>query len=130
MLFDSLNEEFHLEKRLINKFPSCFLFHKANQSSDESKSYYYNNLNEIVLKASSDLSTVVIVSNTSIKNNIVISIAYIHTFNSPLKKTIHHAINVTTVEAKLFAIRCGINQAIQIPDIFHIIIITNALYVA
>ena len=83
-----------------------------------------------MLNASFDLSIVVIVSNASIKNNIAMSIAYVHSFNSLLKKTLYHAINVTTTEAELFAIRCGINQAIQIPGTSHIIIITDALHMA
>ena len=53
------------------------------------------------------------------------SIAHVHLFNSPLKKTLHHAINVITTEAELFAIRCRINQATQIPGTSCIIIITN-----
>jgi len=83
-----------------------------------------------MLNALFDLSIVVIVSNASIKNNIAMSIAYVHSFNSPLKKTLYHAINITTTEAELFAIRCGINQAIQIPGTSHIIIITDALHMA
>ena len=31
-------------------------------------------------------------------------------------------------EAKLFIIRCDINQAIQIPDITHIITVMNTIY--
>jgi len=34
-----------------------------------------------------------------------------------------------TIEAELFAIRCRINQAIQISGVSHIIIITDVLYV-
>jgi len=72
-----------------------------------------------------------ILTDTSIKNNITISIAYVHLFNRPLKKTLYHTINVMTIEAELFAIRCRINQAIKIPGTsFIIIIITNALHVA
>ena len=37
-------------------------------------------------------------------------------------------INITTTEAKLFAIRCGINQAIQIAGINHIIVVTDSLH--
>jgi len=43
---------------------------------------------------------------------------------------IHHAVNITTTETKLFAIRCGINQAIGIPNIKHIDIVTDSLYAA
>ena len=82
-----------------------------------------------MLNASSDPSIVVVISNASIKNNIVISIAHVYSFNSPLKKTLYHIINVTTIEAELFAIRYGINQVIQISGTSHIIIITDALHV-
>lgn len=34
------------------------------------------------------------------------------------------------MEAKLFAIQCGINQAIYCPDVSCIIIITDALYMS
>ena len=57
-------------------------------------------------------------------------IAYIYLFNSLLKKTLHHAINVMTIEVELFTIRYEINQAIQISSTFCIIIITDALHVA
>ena len=58
------------------------------------------------------------------------SITYIYSFNSLLKKTIHCAINVITTEAELFAIKCGINQATQVPSTLHIIIITEFLHTA
>ena len=63
------------------------------------------------------------VSNTSIKNNVAISIAYVHLFLNPIKKMIHHAVNIMSIKAELFAIRCNINKAIQIPNIVHITII-------
>ena len=107
--FNSLNEEFHLGKRLVDTFPNHFFFHKANRSSNNSKNHYCNLLNNIVLNALLNLSTVIIVSDTSIKNNVTMSITHIHLFNSPLKKTLHHAINVTSMEAKLFTIRYEIN---------------------
>ena len=87
MLFDPLNKEFHLEKRLVDKFSSHFSFYKTNQSSNKSKSHHCNNLDKTVLKILSDLSTVIVISDTSIKNNVAISITHIHAFNSPLKKT-------------------------------------------
>ena len=43
---------------------------------------------------------------------------------------LHHAINITSIEVELFAIRCKINQAVQIPGSSHIIIITDAIHMA
>ena len=45
-------------------------------------------------------------------------------------KMLHHATNVTSTEAKLFAIRCRINQATNTNNISRIIVITDSLYVA
>ena len=74
-------------------------------------------------------SAVIIVSNTSIKNNVTTSIAHVYSFNNLLRKTLYHAINITTTEAELFIIRYSISQAVQIPGILCIIIITDALHV-
>ena len=63
-------------------------------------------------------------------NSIAISIVYIYLLLNPIKKTIHHAVNIMSTEAELFAIRCGINQAIQIPNVIHIIVIINTIYAA
>jgi len=79
---------------------------------------------------SNDSKSVVVVSDVSIKNNITTSILHVHLPSNLIKKTIHHAVNVTSTKAELFAIRCGINQAIQISDINHITIITDAIHVA
>ena len=47
-----------------------------------------------------------------------------------IKKTLHQAINVTTTETELFAIRCGISQAIQVSNISYIIVIINSIHTA
>jgi len=67
--------------------------------------------------------------NASIKNNVTTFITHVHSFNNSLKKTLHHAIDITLIEMELFALRYGINQAIQIPGFSHIIIITDVLHV-
>jgi len=41
------------------------------------------------------------------------SIFHIYIHNKPIVKTLHYAVNITSMEAELFAIRCGINQAIN-----------------
>jgi len=47
-----------------------------------------------------------------------------------LKKTHHHTINITSIEMELFAIRYGINQAVQISGSSCIIVITDIFYAA
>ena len=67
-----------------------------------------------------DPKSIIVVSDTSIRNNITMSILHIYSCSNNIKKTIHYTVNVTSTEVELFAIRCGINQAIHIPDINHI----------
>jgi len=62
-----------------------------------------------------------------IKNNVATSISHIYNGHNIIAKTIHHAMNDMSIEAELFSIRCGINQAIQVPNIKQIIIITNII---
>ena len=50
--------------------------------------------------------------------------------NQPLIKTLHHVAFVTSSEAKLFAISCGISQASSKENISKIIIITNSIHIA
>ena len=83
----------------------------------------------MVLESSSSSSVAIIASDVSIKNNVATSIAYIHTHDKPLIKTIHHAVNITSIEAELFTIRCGINQATHIDSIFKIIVVTDSIHV-
>jgi len=42
----------------------------------------------------------------------------------------YNILSIISSEAKIFVIRCSINQAIQIPKISHIIVITDSIYVA
>ena len=46
----------------------------------------------------------------------------------PVVKTLHHAVNVNSTEAKLFTIRYGINQATNSISIHKIIVVTDSIY--
>ena len=50
-------------------------------------------LNEIIFQVLSDPKTAVVVLDANIKNQVTISIAYIHIHDSLIIKMIHHAIN-------------------------------------
>ena len=128
--FDPLNVDLHPGHRLIDTFSSCIFLYNTDRSFNESKATYCKKPNEIILESSLDPRIVVIVSDTSIKNNIASSISHIHSFNNLLKKTLHHAINVTPTEAELFAIRCNINQVVQMQNVSCIIVITDAIHAA
>ena len=47
-----------------------------------------------------------------------------------MARTIYHVVNITSTEAELFTIRCGINQAIHVTNMSYIIVITDAIHLA
>ena len=85
-------------------------------------------LDNMVLESSLSSSVTIVASDMSIKNNVTISIVYIHTFNKLLTKTIHHVVHITSTEAELFAIRCGINQSSSLNNVSKIIVITDTIH--
>ena len=54
---------------------------------------------------------------------------HIHSANHPLIKTVHHATFITSTEAELFAIRCGINQACIKEGVSKIIVVTDSIHI-
>jgi len=79
---------------------------------------------------SADSKTAVIVSDTSIKNQVATLIAHIHIHDNPVIKTLHHAVNDMSTKTKLSATRCSINQATQLVNINCIIVITDSIHAA
>ena len=63
----------------------------------------------------------------SIKNQVVTLIAYIYVHNNLAIKTLHHAVNIISTKAELFAIRYSINQATQLANINCIVVIIDLL---
>jgi len=122
--FSFFNKEFKPGNRLIDLFSDCLSFHFQFSNTEK----HIEKLNEIMLRASSNPSLTIIMSDASIKNHIATLISHIHFYNKPVIKTIHRVINVTTTEAELFAIHCRINQAVANSDINHLVIITNSLH--
>ena len=98
--FDSLNSEFFSGLRLIDTFSSHFSFYKADHCNKENKAAYCCKLDDLAFNSLSDLYTIIVSSNASIRNNIATSITHIYSFSSPIKKTLHHAIDITTTEAE------------------------------
>jgi len=66
-------------------------------------------------------------SDASLKNNMAVAVAHIYK-NSNIQKIKHYAINIITTNAKLFAIRCRINRALNCDNVSHIIIVTDAIH--
>jgi len=72
---------------------------------------------------------VIVIINVSIKDNITMSVSHVYAYGRELFKKIHYAVNVILTEAKLFAIKCVINQSCYITNVYKIIIITDTIHV-
>ena len=70
----------------------------------------------------------IIVTDASIKNDITTSISYVYLVNCSLTKTVHHAVFITSMEAELFTIRYGINQAYTKENMSKIIVVTDSIH--
>ena len=128
--FDSLNLELSPGCRIINSFSSYFLFYSFNKCSNDSLILCSCKLDEIAIAFSENPSHALVITDVSIKNNVVTSISHIHICNKPVVKTLYHAVNVNSMEAELFIIRCSINQASNFMGISKIIVITNSIHMA
>ena len=124
--FSFFNEEFKPGNCLIDLFSDCFSFHSHFPNIKK----HIEKLDDKTFRASSNPSSAIIISDASIKNHITMLISHIHSFNKHVVKTIHRVVNVTITEAKLFTIQCSINQAIDITNVNHIVVITNSLHAA
>ena len=85
----------------------CFSFNLVNRK--EKDKICAQELNKMVLQISSSPSMALVITDASIKNDIATSISYIYLANHPLIKMVHYVMFITSMEAELFAIRCGIN---------------------
>ena len=107
--FSLFNKEFESGNRLIDLFSDHFSFHFHSSNSKN----HIKKLDKITFSALLSPFFIIVVSDVSIKNHVATSILHIHSYNEPVVKTLHRAINITTTEAELFAIQCRINQAIS-----------------
>ena len=125
--FSPLDPEFFLGHRIIDNFFNRFSFNKKEKNQNK---ICNQELDNMVLHCFSEPNTALMITNASIKNDIATSILHIHSANRPLIKTVHHASFVTSTEAELFAIRCGINQSCSINNVSKIIIVTDSIHAA
>ena len=82
----------------------------------------------MVFESLDSLLITLIVLDASVKNNVATSIAHIYIRDRPTTKTLCHALNVTSTEAKLITIRCNINQATNHDFISTIIIVMDSIH--
>ena len=127
-LFDPLNKEFSPSSYIIDIFFSWFSFHYYNKYSNDTLIVCSRQLDNIAITTLLDHLCALVVTDTSIKNNVATSITYIHVCDKPIIKTLYYAGNITFTKAKLFAITCSINQVINIQEISKIIVDTDSIY--
>ena len=108
--FNRLYKELFLSFQLIDTFPNHFLFYTTNYKDKEARTTYLKKLNKIFNNFILNPNNVIVIFNTSIKNNVIISILHIYHNQNIITKTIYHTINITSTEVELFSIRCGTIQ--------------------
>ena len=128
--FSPLDPEFSPGHCIIDNFSNRFSFNLVNRKGKEIHKIRAQELDEMVLSNSLIPNTALVITDASIKNDIATSISHIHSANCPLIKTVHHASFVTSSEAELLAIRCGINQACFLNNVSKIIIVTDSIHAA
>ena len=126
--FSSLHLEFNPGSRIVDIFSDRFSFNLANRKKNNK--ICFQQLNKITLQSSSSPHTAIVVTDASTKKDIATSILHVYIYDHPLTKMVHYAMFVTSTEAELFAIRCGINQACSKENVFKIIVITDSIHVA
>jgi len=126
--FDSLNPEFTSGCRVIDSFSGCFSFHSFNRQNKESLSSYFHQLNSLALSLLENPSHALIITDTSVKNNVATSIAHVHIHNKPVVKTLHYVVNINSTEAKLFTIKYGIFDSASHPFQIHTLSILCELF--
>ena len=126
--FSPLNPEFSPGLCIMDEFSNRFCFNLVNKKEKEKYKTHAQELDDMVLSNSSSPQSALVIMDASIKHDIATLILYVHIVNHPLIKTVHHASFVTSTEAELFAIRCGINQACSIDSVSKIIVVTDSIH--
>jgi len=126
--FDFLNPELVPGNRITDTCSNHFSFHLFNKWTSQNIKSHIQQLDKLALESFDSPSSALIVTDASIKNNVATSISHIHIHNKPITKTLHNALNVTSTEAELFTIRCGINQATNNNKISKIIVVMDSIH--
>ena len=76
--FDSLNKELSFRFYLVDIFSDCFSFLLVNQKDSDILTSHYNKLINIFENLLINQDNILIITNTSIKNNIATSVSHIY----------------------------------------------------
>ena len=126
--FSPPNPEFSPGSRIIDIFSDRFSFNLVNKKEKEKDKIRAQELDDMVLCNSSSPHIALIITDASIKKDIATSILHVYIVNCLLTKIVYHALFVTSIEAELFAIRCGINQAHSNEIISKIIVVMDSIH--
>jgi len=124
--FIPLHLEFSPGLRIIDNFSDRISFNVHNKRKDDK--HCTHQLDELAFESSSSPSTIIITSDASIKNDVATSILHMHIYNRPIINMIHQVVHITSTEAELFAIRCSINQALNLDNMSKVIVITDSIH--
>jgi len=126
--FSPLDPELNPGSRIIDIFQDWFSFNLASKVKNDSARS--QQLNDMTILSSMSPHMAIVVSDASIKNDITTSVSHIHIWDNPLIKMVHHVAYITSTEAELFTIRCGLSQTCNKENISKIIVITDSIHVA
>ena len=102
--FDPFNHKFSPGNHLIDSFSDRISFHPWGKNVQN----HIQILDDLTLRALSNSSMSLVISDASIKNNVATSILHIHIHNKPVIRMLYHTMNIISTEAKLLAIWCSI----------------------
>ena len=128
--FEFINPELFPSYKIIDTHANCFSFHPFSKWANHSINSQVQELDKIAIELLDAPLTALIILDASIKNNIATSITHTHIRDKLITKTLHHALNITSTEVELVAIKCGINQATSINYISKIIVVMDSIHVA
>jgi len=128
--FNSFYKKLSLSFQLVDNFSDYFSFYIVNSKDKDITDTYLCKHDKVLEDSLVVYKIVIIISNTSIKDNVAMTISYVCLDYNILAKTIYYTVNVTSTKMELFAIRCGINQVIQLINVICIIVITDAIHLA
>jgi len=125
--FNSLNSKLQPGFCLVDTFSDQFSFTLVNHKDTDALKTHNIKLDKIYEDSSDNQNIILIIVDMSIKNNVAMSVFHIQKSHNIIRKSVHHAMNVNSTEAELFAIRYRIDQATKIHNASKIFIITDTI---
>ena len=130
--FSPLDSEMHLGYRLLDDFPGHVSFYLCDCSNESFHTSHLRALDQLHHEASSDPSTLVVVTDASVippRNMQAVSAAHFWRLGVQVSSSKAPARQATALDAELFAIRLGVVKATSF-NVKHIILITDSLSAA